>query len=337
MIEENWESLIKPHKTSTKKPTASSAVFVIEPWERGFGLTIGNALRRVLMSSLQGAAVVGMRVDGVLHEFSVIPGVREDVTEIGLNLKQLVLRMSTPDRRKLFLKKKGPALVTAGDIQIPGGVEVINPELPICYVNEGSTVCLEIIVCVGRGYTPADMNRDPDAPIDFIPIDSLFSPVRRVAYHVENAREGKVLDYDRLIMEVDTDGTVTPEDALAFAARILQDQLSVFINFKEPEHVISEKDQIGKGINLALLKRVDELELSVRSANCLRNDSIVFLGDLVKRSEAEMLRTPNFGRKSLNEIQEVLKRYNLKLGMVDIDWPPENMEELLKKQSHHYH
>ena len=333
MLERNWRSLIRPERLDVEPGADPSrtATVVAEPLERGFGMTLGNAIRRVLLSSLQGAAVTGIRIDGVLHEFSSINGVREDVTDIVLNVKQLAIRMPGEGTKRLNLTAKGPGEVTASQIQTTGDIEIANPDLVLCTLDDGATLNMEFTVQVGRGYVPAAMNRPEDAPIGFIPIDAIYSPVRRVAYRVEPTRVGQVTDYDRLVLNVETDGTVAPDDAVAVAARILQDQLQLFINFDEPRQRVVEDVQDDLPFNRNLLRKVDELELSVRSANCLKNDNIVYIGDLVQKSEQEMLRTPNFGRKSLNEIKEVLASMGLGLGMSVIGWPPENVEDLAKK------
>ncbi len=338
MIEKNWQELIRPNKLeiSPGKDPRCIATVVAEPLERGFGVTLGNALRRILLSSLQGAAVTSVHIDGVLHEFSSISGVREDVTDIVLNIKDIAIRMEGEGPKRMVLRKQGPGAVTAGDIQTVGDVEVLNPELLICQLDEGAEIRIEFTVDTGKGYVPADRNRADDAPIGLIPIDSLYSPVKRVSYKVEATREGQVLDYDKLIMEVETNGALTPDDAVAYAARILQDQLSIFVNFEEPKPEVAEPAVPDLAFNPALLKKVDELELSVRSANCLKNDNIVYIGDLIQKTEAEMLRTPNFGRKSLNEIKEVLAQMGLHLGMEVTGWPPENIEELAKRYEEHY-
>lgn len=338
MIQKNWTELIKPNKLNVepgKQPNCFATV-VAEPLERGFGITLGNALRRVLLSSLQGAAVTSIQVDGILHEFSSIPGVREDVTDIVLNIKELAVRTVTEGPHRLVLKATGPGEVTAGQIQCPGGVEILNPDLVLCTLDKGAEVSMELTVELGKGYVPAVQNRPEDAPIGLIPVDALYSPVRKVAYRVENTRVGQVTDYDKLSLDVETDGTVSPEDAVALAARILQDQLQLFINFDEPTAVVAEERAEEPAFNKNLLRRVEELELSVRSANCLKNDNIIYIGDLVQKTEAEMLRTPNFGRKSLNEIKEVLAQMNLHLGMEIPDWPPENIEELAKRLEEPY-
>ncbi len=336
--QKNWQELIRPNKLDiqSSRDRRRMATMVAEPLERGFGTTLGNALRRILLSSLQGAAVTSVQIDGVLHEFSSIAGVREDVTDIVLNIKEIAISMQSEGAKRLMLKKEGPGVVRAGDIQQTGDIHILNPEHIICTLDEGAEVRMEFTVSSGKGYAPSERNRPEDAPIGLIPVDSIFSPVKRVSYRIENTREGQILDYDKLIMSVETDGSMTPEDAVAYAARILQDQLSVFINFTEPSKIIAEEARPELEFNAALLKKVDELELSVRSANCLKNDNIVYIGDLIQKTEAEMLRTPNFGRKSLNEIKEVLATMGLHLGMEIPNWPPENIEELAKKFETHY-
>jgi DNA-directed RNA polymerase subunit alpha len=304
--------------------------------ERGFGLTLGNALRRILLSSLQGAAITSVHIDGVLHEFSSIPGVREDVTDIILNIKDVSIKSHGEGAKRLVLKKQGPGKVLAGDIGTVGDVVILNPDLAICTLDEGAEIRMEFVVNTGKGYVPAERNRAEDAPIGLIPVDSLYSPVKKVSYKVENTREGQILDYDKLTLQVETNGGVSPEDAVAFAARILQDQLNVFVNFEEPRREEAAPSIPELAFNPALLKKVDELELSVRSANCLKNDNIVYIGDLIQKTEAEMLRTPNFGRKSLNEIKEVLAQMGLHLGMEVSGWPPENIEDLAKRFEEHY-
>ncbi len=338
MIQKNWQELIKPNKLEVAPGDDPKrvATVVAEPLERGFGTTLGNSLRRVLLSSLQGAAVTSIHIDGVLHEFSSIPGVREDVTDIVLNVKNVAIRMQGEGAKRMTLRKTGPGLVTAGDINTVGDVQILNPELVLCTLDEGAEIRMEFTVDMGKGYVPAERNRAEDAPIGLIPVDSLYSPVKKVSYRIENTREGQILDYDKLIMTVETNGSISPEDAVAYAARILQDQLQVFVNFEEPrkEETATAAPQLP--FNPALLKKVDELELSVRSANCLKNDNIVYIGDLIQKSEAEMLRTPNFGRKSLNEIKEVLASMGLHLGMDVPGWPPENIEDLAKRFEEHY-
>lgn len=336
-IHKNWQELIRPNKLEVKAGDDAKriATVVAEPLERGFGLTLGNALRRVLLSSLQGAAVTAVQIDGVLHEFSSIAGVREDVTDIVLNIKEIAIKMQGDGPKRMVVRKSGPGVVTAGDIQTVGDIEILNPELVICTLDEGAEIRMEFTANTGKGYVPADRNRPEDAPIGLIPVDSIYSPVKKVSYRVENTREGQVLDYDKLTMTVETDGSVKPEDAVAYAARIVQDQLAIFVNFEEPRKEVVEERVPELAFNPALLKKVDELELSVRSANCLKNDNIVYIGDLIQKTEAEMLRTPNFGRKSLNEIKEVLAQMGLHLGMEVTNWPPENIEELAKRYEDH--
>ncbi len=338
MIHKNWQELIRPNQLEIK-PGADpmrQATAVAEPLERGFGLTLGNALRRVLLSSLQGAAITSVQIDNVLHEFSSVAGVREDVTDIVLNLKGVAVSMEVEGSKRVSISAKGPGVVTAGDISESAGIEILNRDHVICHLDDGASLFMEMTVETGKGYVAADKNRPEDAPIGLIPIDAIFAPIRKVSYEVQPTREGQVLDYDKLTLKVETDGSVTPENAIAFAARILQDQLSVFVNFDEPEAAGRAEEEDDLEFNPLLLKKVDELELSVRSANCLKNDNIVYIGDLIQKTEAEMLRTPNFGRKSLNEIKEVLTAMGLHLGMDILDWPPDNIEELAKKYEDHF-
>ena len=335
MIQKNWQELIKPTKLDVSQEEGTNkAKIVVEPLERGFGLTLGNALRRVLLSSLQGGAVSAIKIDGVLHEFSVIPGVREDVTDIVLNIKELAVAVHTELTKTLTLKATGPCTVTAAMIDTGHDVEIMNPDHVICTLDAGAKINMELTVTTGKGYVPAS-NSSSDTTIGLIAVDAIYSPVKKVSYKVENTRVGQITDYDKLTMIVETNGVVTPEDAVALSARILQDQLKPFINFDEPE---SENEDIQEELpfNKNLLRKVDELELSVRSANCLKNDNIVYIGDLVKKTEAEMLRTPNFGRKSLNEIKEVLTKMGIHLGMETPGWPPENIEELAKRTDEHF-
>ena len=337
MLHKNWQELIKPTQLEVKpgNDRTRQATVVAEPLERGFGLTLGNALRRVLMSSLQGAAITSVQIDNVLHEFSSIAGVREDVTDVVLNLKGVAIKMEVEGPKRVSISAKGPMVVTAGDISVSQGITVLNKDHVICHLDDGADLFMELTVSTGKGYVSADKNRPEDAPIGLMPIDAIYSPVRKVSYDVQPTREGQVLDYDKLTMKVETDGSVAPDDAVAFAARILQDQLSIFVNFDEPESANRQDDDDGLEFNPLLLKKVDELELSVRSANCLKNDNIVYIGDLIQKTEAEMLRTPNFGRKSLNEIKEVLAGMGLHLGMEVPDWPPEDIEALAKKYDDH--
>ena len=333
MIEKNWKEIIKPSKLEVrneKNPEYTSSI-IAEPLERGYGVTIGNALRRILLSSLQGSAITSIQVQGVLHEFSSIPGVREDLTDIILNVKGIKVKMDFDGAKKIQLNVDGPATVTAGMIECPPEVEIMNLDHEICTLDQGAKLNIEFTVENGKGYVSSAVNRKEDIPIGVIPIDAIFSPVVQVSYNVDNARVGQQTDYDKLSLTVTTDGSVAPEDAVAFSARIMQDQLNNFINFEEPEEEEVQEVLEDLPFNKNLLRKVDELELSVRSANCLKNDNIVYIGDLVQRSEPEMLRTPNFGRKSLNEIREVLKVMGLELGMDVENWPPENIEELVKR------
>ena len=338
VIQRNWKELIKPNKLVVEPGVDPGrvATVVAEPLERGFGLTLGNGLRRVLLSSLQGAAVTSIQIEGVLHEFSTIPGVREDVTDIVLNIKSLAIRMHGEETCRMTLQAKGPGEVTAGQIETGHDVTVLNSGTVICTLDKGASLSMELTVESGKGYVAAVMDRDEEAPIGVIPVDAVYSPVKKVAYKVENSRSGQYMDYDKLTLELETNGTISPDDAVAYAARILQDQLQLFINFEEPvvEEIKVESDE--PELNRHLLRKVDELELSVRSANCLKNDNIVYIGDLIQKTEAEMLRTPNFGRKSLNEIKEVLTQMGLHLGMEVPDWPPENIEDMAKKLEDHY-
>lgn len=332
MIQSNWQSLIKAQKVDIKPGSnPNAAKIVVSPLERGFGVTLGNALRRVLMSSLQGAAVTRIKIDGVLHEFSTIPGVREDVTDVILNVKQLALRSHSVDPHKVRLDVVGPCVVTAGMITETAAVEVINKDLVLFTLDANANVSMELSVETGKGYVPADRNRGVEDEIGIIPIDAIFSPVRRVAYTVEDTRVGQDTDYNTLLLDIETNGSLSPEDAVALSARILQDQLQQFINFEEPKQAVVSEEEPEFPFNRNLLRKVEELELSVRSMNCLRNENIIYIGDLVAKSEGELLRTPNFGRKSLNEIKEVLVHLGLDLGMKVDGWPPENIEELAKK------
>ncbi len=333
MIQKNWQELIKPQKIEIDHKSGNKSIgkIVAEPLERGFGLTLGNALRRILLSSLQGAAITAIQIDGVLHEFSSIPGVREDVTDVVLNVKAISVRMHAEGPKKMRVNAEGPCEVTAGMIEAGADIEIMNPDLVICTLDKGAKFSMEMTVNTGKGYRPAALNRPEEAPVGLIPVDSVFSPVRKVSYEIEDTRVGQITDYDKLTLQVETNGVITPEDAVAYAARILQDQLQVFINFEEPDQATAGEQEDELPFNRNLLRKVDELELSVRSANCLKNDNIVYIGDLVQKSESDMLRTPNFGRKSLNEIKEVLTNMGLHLGMQVEGWPPENIEELAKR------
>jgi DNA-directed RNA polymerase subunit alpha len=333
-LSKNWNSLIKPSlKTSAEKNVTSSDVektFVIEPLERGFDMTLGNALRRILLSSLQGAAISAIKIDGVLHEFSSFSGMKEDITDLILNLKNVVIKLNASDKKIICLNAVGPCVVTAGMIEGGHDVEIVNPNHVLCHLDEGASLNMQLFCKTGKGYIPAEQNLDEDAPVGTINIDALCSPVKKVTYRTENSRVGQVTDYGKLIITVQTNGSVTPDMALGLAAKILQDQLEIFVNFKE-DQIAAEELQDDLPFDKNLLRKVDELELSVRSQNCLKNDNIIYIGDLVIKSESEMLKTPNFGRKSLNEIKEVLASLGLKFGIEVDNWPPENVEELSKK------
>lgn len=331
MVDKQWLSLIRPYKFRVESMGSEDRGALIEasPLEKGFGITIGNALRRVLLSSLKGAAVTSIKIDGVLHEFSTAPGVLEDVSDIILNVKDMVVKMDTDSPKKMKVSVKGPCEVKAGMFTLGAGITVMDPEHHICTVSEGTEFNMEMTVGMGRGYVNSAQNRVDDAPIGTIFVDSLFSPVRNVSYKVEDTRVGQDTDYDRLIMNVETNGVISPVDAVAFAAKILQDQFKRFINFEDNDDECSEKAQSNElAFSPVLLKKVDDLELSVRSMNCLKGENIVYLGDLVVKTEADMLKTPNFGRKSLNEIKAVLINYGLSFGMNIPSWPPENLEDL---------
>lgn len=333
MIEKNWQELQKPDQISVKASEYNprQAVITVSPLERGFGITLGNSLRRILLSSLQGAAITAVQIQGVVHEFSSIAGVREDVTDLILNIKGVSVSMDQEGARKVRLSAEGPLAVTAGMISESAGIEIMNPDHVICHLDKGASLSMELTIETGKGYVPASQSRSEDTPIGLIPVDAIFSPIRQVAYKVENERVGQITDYDKLLLTIETNGSITPEDAVAYAARIMQDQLQPFINFEEPQLEAAADEVEELPFNRNLLRKVDELELSVRSANCLKNDNIVYIGDLVQKTEGEMLRTPNFGRKSLNEIKEVLKFMNLELGMDVENWPPENIEDLAKR------
>ncbi len=320
----NWRDLIKPRRVDIDPTTLAETYgkFVAKPLERGFGITLGNALRRILLSSIQGTAVTGIKIDGILHEFSPVRGALEDVGDIILNLKGLRLKMDTPDTKILRLRATGPGDVFASQIDTGGAVQILNPDHRICTLEDRAEISMEIRVKMGRGYISAESYEKEEKEVGFIPVDSFFSPVKRVTYFVTNARVGQRTDYDRLTMEVLTDGSVKPQDALAYAAKILKDQISIFINFNEADEpeVVEERNEIAPRFNENLNRRVDELELSVRSANCLANANIRYIGELVQKTEAEILRTKNFGRKSLNEIKEILAEMGLSLGMKLDGW-----------------
>ena len=333
MLQKNWMELIKPSKMDVNVQENDGKVgrLVAEPLERGFGLTLGNAIRRVLLSSLQGAAITSVKIKGVVHEFSTIPGVKEDLTDILLNLKAIAVKVHSPGLKKMYIKAKGPGEIRAGNFETDSETEIMNKDQIIMTLDTNADVEIEANIEMGKGYVSAEVAEDENKIIGEIKLDAMFSPVVKATYKIENSRVGQVTDYDKLIFDVETNGVVSPDDAIALAARILQDQLQPFINFDEPE-VKQDQDASEKlPFNSNLLKKVEELELSVRSANCLKNDNIIYIGDLVQKTESEMLRTPNFGRKSLNEIKEVLTQMELNLGMSVPDWPPENIDELAKK------
>jgi DNA-directed RNA polymerase subunit alpha len=315
----NWRDLIKPKKVQfdTESLTKYYGKFIAEPFERGFGTTLGNSLRRILLSSLQGAAITSVKIKGVLHEFSAVPGVTEDVTDIILNLKGVKLKVHGNESRVVRIVCKGEGIVTAGSILADANVEILNPDHHIATCSKDANLEMEMVVKVGRGYVPADRNRDEKASVGTIPIDSIFSPIQKVNFTVTYARVGQITDYDKLTLEIWTDGSVKPDDALAYAAKILKEQLSIFINFDEDSESFIEADleEEAEKVNENLYKTVEELELSVRSANCLKNAGIKLIGELVSRSESEMLKTQNFGRKSLNEIKDILGDMGLTLGM----------------------
>ncbi len=329
----NWRDLIKPKKLQVDADllTNKYGKFTAEPFERGFGTTFGNSIRRVLLSSLQGAAITSVRIKGVLHEFSAIPGVTEDVTDIILNLKGVRFKMHGTEPRTIRIIHKGEGRVTAGDIIADSNIEVLNADHHIATCSKDANLEMELVVRMGKGYVPADRNRDEKAPVGTIPIDAIFSPLQKVNFSVTNARVGQITDYDKLTLEVWTDGSVKPEDAVAFAAKILKDQLTIFINFDEETEPVEEvlQEEEREKFNENLYRTVDELELSVRSANCLKNAGIKLIGELVSRTEAEMLKTQNFGRKSLNEIKDILMEMGLTLGMKLEGFPdPEIMSRL---------
>lgn len=326
MYQRNWKQLIKPRRVEIQadSATADYGKFVAEPLERGFGTTLGNALRRVLLSSLQGAAITSVRIEGVQHEFSTIVGVVEDVTDIVLNLKEVRIRMHSPEPRTITLSARGPRRVTAGDIETDPMVEILNREHHIAELSENASLKMEMTVRMGKGYVPAERNLEEGAPIGTIPIDAIFSPIRKVNFTVTNARVGQQTDFDRLILEIWTDGSILPADALAYAAKILKDQLTVFINFDEEMELPEETPSRDEAqANENLYKPVEELELSVRAFNCLKNADIKYIGELVQKTEQEMLKTKNFGKKSLNEIKEVLQEMGLSLGMKVEGFSPE--------------
>jgi DNA-directed RNA polymerase subunit alpha len=332
MHQKSWKDLIRPKLLEVEKETLTLfyGKFSAEPFERGFGITIGNSLRRILLSALQGAAITSVKIDGVLHEFSTIPGTKEDVTEIILNLKEVRLKLHTEGPKNIRVKAEGPKVLKAGDIITGDAVEVLNPDHYLSTLSRDGKLSMEMVVKMGRGYVPAERNKEENQPIGTIPMDAIFSPIKKVNYAVTNARVGQITDYDKLTLEVWTDGSLNPEEAVAHAAKILKDQLSIFITFEEEEETEishTEEEEQKEAFNENLLRSVDELELSVRSANCLKYANIKLIGDLVQKTEAEILDTKNFGRKSLNEIKEILTEMGLSLGMKLDNWPPKKSEE----------
>ena len=333
MLQKNWMELIKPSKmdVNVQENDGKTGRLIAEPLERGFGLTLGNAIRRVLLSSLQGAAITSVKIKGVVHEFSTIPGVKEDLTDILLNLKSIAVKVNSPGLKKMYIKANGSGEIRAGNFETDSETEIMNKDQLIMTLDANADVEIEANIETGKGYVSAEVAEDENKIIGEIKLDAMFSPVVKATYKIENSRVGQVTDYDKLIFDVETNGVISPDDAIALSARILQDQLQAFINFDEPE-IQNDQDSTDQlSFNSNLLKKVEELELSVRSANCLKNDNIIYIGDLVQKTESEMLRTPNFGRKSLNEIKEVLTQMELNLGMSVPDWPPENIDELAKK------
>ena len=326
----NWRELIKPRTIVIDEDSRTNfyGKFVCEPLERGFGITIGNSLRRILLSSLQGAAIVSVSFDNVVHEFTTIPGVIEDVTDIILNLKEIKLRLDEAEKAVIRLSKKGEGVATAGDIESGDVVTILNPEQHIATLNKEGKLNMEMVVKLGKGYVPAEKNKGKNQPIGVIPIDAIFSPIQKVNYVVTNARVGQITDYDKLTLEVWTDGSILPEDAVAYGAKILKEQMSPFINFEEEPEPLEEHVEVKEErLNENLFRPVSELELSVRSANCLKNANIKLIGELVQKTEAEMLKTKNFGRKSLNEIKGILEDMGLSLGMKLDNFPSPKVVE----------
>lgn len=337
ILKENWHNLAKPTSIITKEgnDNIKKSIIVMEAFERGFGNTLGNALRRVLLSSLTGFAVTSVKIENALHEYGSLDGVKEDVIDLIMNIKSLAITKDNPNPCVLKLKANKAGPVYAGSIDLPAGVDISNKDLLICNLSEGGKIDIQMNVESGKGYITADQGKKNDQAIGVIAIDALFSPVKNVAYKIENARVGQITDFDKLIMEIETNGSITPRDALGVAAKILQEQLQVFVNFDVAKIDVEEEkeEESEPRFNKNLLKTIDELELSVRSYNCLKNEDIIYVGDLVTKSESEMLKTANFGRKSLNELKDNLKNMNLNFGMKLPDWPPQNIEELLKMKN----
>jgi DNA-directed RNA polymerase subunit alpha len=339
VIQNNWTNLIKPERITVKKDERNPNIadIIAEPLERGFAITIGTALRRILLSSLQGCAITAIKIDGALHEFSSIQGMKEDVVELILNLKQVYIKqLSEGGSHKMKLSVKGAQTVTAGMIETGHDLEIINKDFVICHLDDTAKLDIEFFVGTGRGYKSSEENKPAVAQVGLIAIDSIFSPILNVAFNIDSVRVGQKTDYDKLTMTIKTNGTVSPEDAVAYAARIMMDQFSLFVNFEDPEEIKKTEIKESLPFDIVLLKKVNELELSVRADNCLKNDNIIYIGDLVQKSESDMLRTPNFGRKSLNEIKEQLASMGLSFGMKIDNWPPENIEELSRQYEDPY-
>jgi DNA-directed RNA polymerase subunit alpha len=329
-VSANWTSLMRPAEYFLSSISGNQSVFRIEPLERGFGTTLGNALRRIMLSSLQGAAIIAVKINGVDHEFSSIQGVKEDVTEIILNLKNVYFSHSTCDRRKLKLSVSGPCVVTAGMIETTADFEVVNKDLVICTLAKDTSIDIDLTVASGKGYVPANDHVFNELPIGTIAVDAIFSPIKNVSFAVENSRVGAKTEFDRLFLTIETNGSIAADMALGLAAKIMQEQLQIFISFNDIE-AVQELEEEKLPFDANLLRKIDDLELSVRSQNCLKNDNIVYIGDLVIRTESKMLQTPNFGKKSLTELREVLSSMNLRFGMEVSAWPPKNLQELIKK------
>jgi len=337
ILKESWQTLTKPTSIVTKEgqDNAKKSIIVMEPFERGFGTTLGNALRRTLLSSITGFAVTSVKIENVQHEYSAIEGVKEDVLDIIMNIKSLAITKDSSESCIIKLSANQAGAVYAGSIEVPAGVTIVNKDLLICTLSKGAKINIQMNVECGKGYSTAEDNRKVENPVGTIVVDAMFSPVKRVSYKVENARVGQITNFDKLIMEIETNGAITPRDSLGVAAKILQDQMQVFINFDvaKIDVPVKKESESEPKFNKNLLKTIDELELSVRSYNCLKNENIIYVGDLVVRTEAEMLKTANFGRKSLNELKENLKNMNLGFGMKLSDWPPQNLDDLLKMKN----
>jgi DNA-directed RNA polymerase subunit alpha len=328
-MQRNWSSLIRPKRVDVDEATHTRfyGEFTIQPLERGYGVTLGNALRRVLLSSIQGSAIVSIKIDGILHEFSTIPSVKEDVTDIILNLKGVRFKLGQADTKVVHINVERTGVITAANIITDGTIEVLNPDHYIATMSGGGSFKAELVVKMGKGYNPAKKELDPDQPEGTINVDAIYSPIKKVNYVVSHARVGQITDYDKLVIEVWTDGSLNPEDAIAYSAKILKQQLDVFVNFEEVDEEIKPETEEEKGnINEVLLRSVEDLELSVRSANCLKNAGINSIGELVQKTEAEMLKTKNFGRKSLSEIKDILTEYGLTFGM-KLEFDPWNGEK----------